>query len=291
MTTKLIDGKDIAKTLRNTIKKQVQEFQETHRVMPGLAIIMVGDDPASNLYVRNKQRHCENVGIHSEIHRFPLSATFNEIKNKIEDLNHRDDIHGMLIQLPLPNHLDARKLLELVNPQKDVDGLHSQNIAALHTGQPLMVPCTPLGIRHLLLTVFDTLEGLHIAIIGRSQIVGKPLAALLLSEHCTITHIHSRSKNWQPLTQQADVIVMAAGVPGLLKGEAIKENAVVIDVGSNRITKEDKSIAFVGDVDIESVSLKARYISPVPGGVGPMTVAYLLKNTLDAALKQVSYNL
>lgn len=286
MTAFLINGKEIAAALRNNIKQEVAAFQKEHKKDPGLSIIMVGDDPASTLYVSNKQRHCLTVGIRSEVHRFPKDIAFEEVSAKILELNARSDIHGILIQLPIPDHLNARNLLELVSPEKDVDGLHSHNVAALHTGQPLMVPCTPLGVRHMLLTLVESLVGLHVTIVGRSYIVGRPLAALLLQENCTVTHAHSKSKGWEELAARSDIIIMCAGVPNLLSASAVKPGAIVIDVGSTRVINEQGVAVFVGDVEIKSVYSKAGYVSPVPGGVGPMTVAYLLKNTLDAAKRQ-----
>lgn len=286
MTARLIDGKEIAAALREDIKREVAEFQEECGKAPGLSIIMVGDDPASALYVANKKRHCLAVGIRSEVHCFPKDVVFEEVAAKIRDLNSRADIHGILIQLPVPNHLNSRDLLELVSPKKDVDGLHSQNVSALHTGEPLIIPCTPLGVRHMLLTVVESLAGLHVTVVGRSHIVGRPLAALLLQENCTVTHVHSRSEDWEDLAVRSDVIVMAAGVPDLLLESAVKAGAIVIDVGSTRVMNEEDVAIFVGDVDVKSVYPKAGYVSPVPGGVGPMTVAYLLKNTLDAAKNQ-----
>lgn len=285
MTATLINGLTIAEDIRNTVKNSAAEFLATHSIHPGLAIILIGENPASLSYVNIKLKRCTEIGIHAELLKFDANVSEDIVIQAIDSLNVRHDIHGIIIQLPLPAHLCANTLIDHVSPNKDVDGLHLHNIGALHSSRPGIIPCTPKGILTLLTTLPISLKGKHAVVIGRSLIVGRPMAALLLKEHCTVTHIHRYSENWASLTQHADIIVVATGVPGLLNAAHIKAGAVVIDVGSTRIIHSDGSSTFVGDVDPD-VLQKAGYLTPVPGGVGPMTVAMLLQNTVDTAWNQ-----
>jgi methylenetetrahydrofolate dehydrogenase (NADP+)/methenyltetrahydrofolate cyclohydrolase len=285
MTAILINGLTTAEGIRNTVKCSATEFFTRYGTRPGLAVILVGENPASLSYVNIKLKRCAEIGIHAELLKFDINVSEDTVIQAIDLLNARCDIHGIIIQLPLPPHLHANTLIDHVSPKKDVDGLHLHNIGALHSSRPGIIPCTPKGILTLLKTLPIPLKGKHAVVIGRSQIVGRPMAALLLKEHCTVTHIHRYSENWTSLTQQADIIVVATGVPGLLTADHIKPGAVVIDVGSTRVIHEDGSSTFVGDV-APDVFQKAGYITPVPGGVGPMTVAMLLQNTVETAWSQ-----
>lgn len=287
MTATLIHGLTIANGVRSDVQVSAAEFKDKHGIPPGLAIVFIGENPASQAYVNIKLKRCEEIGIHAELLQFPTAVSEEELISAIDSLNARTDIHGIIIQIPLPAHLNASTLISHVSPLKDVDGLHRENIGALHSNGGGIIPCTPKGVLALLKTLPISLKGKHAVVIGRSAIVGRPMAALLLKEHCTVTHIHRHSENWSPLTQLADIIVVATGVPKLLKAEHIKPGAIVIDVGSTRINNPDGTSFFVGDVD-SSIFQKAGYITPVPGGVGPMTVAMLLLNTLEAAWNQTS---
>lgn len=286
MAATLIHGLSIANSIRAEVQKSAAKLCHAHGTPPGLAIILIGKNPASQAYVNIKLKRCAEIGIHAELLDFPATVSEEQVVTDIDKLNARIDIHGIIIQLPLPGHLNANTLISHVSPIKDVDGLHRENVGALHSsGGGGVLPCTPKGILTLLKTLAITLKGKHAVVIGRSAIVGRPMAAILLKEHCTVTHIHRCSENWSPLTQLADIIVVATGVPKLLKAAHIKTGAVVIDVGSTRIINPDGTSVFIGDVDA-SVSQKAGYITPVPGGVGPMTVAMLLQNTVEAAWSQ-----
>jgi methylenetetrahydrofolate dehydrogenase (NADP+) / methenyltetrahydrofolate cyclohydrolase len=285
MTAKLINGLATAENIRHTVTESAAKFFSVHGVKPGLAIIRVGENPASLSYVNIKLKRCAEIGIHSELLAFDANIDEGTVIHAIDTLNARKDIHGIIIQLPLPAQLCANTLIDHVSPIKDVDGLHLQNIGALHSSRPGILPCTPKGILALLKTLPFDLKGKHAVVIGRSLIVGRPMAALLLKEHCTVTQIHRYSENWSVLTQHADIIIVATGVPSLLKADHVKQGCVVIDVGSTRITHPDGTSIFVGDVD-SNVFEKAGYITPVPGGVGPMTVAMLLHNTVETAWRQ-----
>lgn len=285
MTAVLINGLTISEGIRNSLKNSASEFWATYSIRPGLAVILVGENPASLSYVNIKLKRCLEIGIHTELLKFDTTVSEDSVIQAINKLNARHDIHGIIIQLPLPPHLCANTLIDHVSPQKDVDGLHLHNIGALNSSRPGIVPCTPKGVLKLLKTLPITLKGKHAVVIGRSLIVGRPMTTLLLQEHCTVTQIHRYSENWASLTQQADIVVVATGVPNLLKAEHIKPGAVIIDVGSTRVIHADGSSTFVGDV-APDVFQKAGYITPVPGGVGPMTVAMLLQNTLDTAWSQ-----
>ncbi len=273
--THIIDGKAIAAALRNTVQQAVEDMPNT----PGLAVILVGDDPASHVYVRNKIKACEQVGIISTEKRLPADTTNDAIEAVINDLNADDSVHGILLQLPLPDHLDSDYLIQLISPQKDVDGLNLRNVGALVAGLDGLVPCTPEGSLILIKSVISDLNGLHAVVIGRSLLFGKPMAQLLLKENCTVTMAHSRTKNLKEICQQADILVAAVGREKMVKADWVKDGACVIDVGINRM----ENGKLCGDVDFENAKDIAGAITPVPGGVGPMTIACLLANTVKAA--------
>lgn len=277
MPAKRIDGKAIAQQVRARVKNEVEKLGTVNR--PGLAAVLVGENPASKIYVRNKRKACEEVGIYSEEHTLPESATEQELLSLIERLNRDPKIHGILVQLPLPKQIDERRILDAVIPEKDVDGFHYMNVGKLVANEPGFVPCTPLGIIELLLATGVEIAGAHAVVVGRSNIVGKPAALLLLHRNATVTICHSKTKNLEEVCRQADILVAAIGKPQFVKKEMVKEGAVVIDVGINRLP--DGRI--VGDVDFDPVAERAGAITPVPGGVGPMTIAMLLRNTVQAA--------
>ena len=279
MTAQLIDGKAIAASLRQQIAQRVTERHQQGLRAPGLAVILVGSDPASQVYVAHKRKDCEEVGFVSRAHDLPASTTQEELLALIDQLNADTQIDGILVQLPLPAHLDASQLLERIRPDKDVDGFHPFNIGRLAQRMPLLRPCTPKGIMTLLHSTGADLHGLHAVIVGASNIVGRPMALELLLAGCTTTVTHRFTKDLASHVAQADIVVVAVGKPGLVKGEWIKEGAIVIDVGINR--QADGKL--VGDVDFTSAAQRAAWITPVPGGVGPMTRACLLENTLHAA--------
>ncbi|MCX7918115.1 MAG: bifunctional methylenetetrahydrofolate dehydrogenase/methenyltetrahydrofolate cyclohydrolase FolD [bacterium] len=278
MSAQIIDGKAIAKEIRQQIKEEIAQLVATGKTQPGLAVVIVGNNPASRVYVNAKKKACAEVGIYSEEYALPETITESELISLIQKLNHDRKIHGILVQLPLPDHIDEQKVIESINPQKDVDGFHPMNIGNLLIGTPTFIPCTPAGIMVLLQKTGIELKGKHAVVIGRSNIVGKPVSILLLAQHATVTICHSRTIDLPAVAREADVLVVAIGKPNFITGAAIKPGAVVIDVGVNRV--DDK---LVGDVEFESVSQVAGYITPVPGGVGPMTIAMLLQNTLQAA--------
>lgn len=273
--THIIDGKAIAAALRNTVKQAVDDMPST----PGLAVILVGDDPASHVYVRNKIKACEQVGITSTEKRLPADTTNDAIEAVINDLNADETVHGILLQLPLPDHLDSDYLIQLIAPQKDVDGLNLRNVGALVAGLDGLVPCTPEGSLILIKSVISDLSGLHAVVIGRSLLFGKPMAQLLLKENCTVTMAHSRTQNLKEICQQADILVAAVGREKMVKADWVKDGACVIDVGINRM----ENGKLCGDIDFENAKDIAGAITPVPGGVGPMTIACLLANTVKAA--------
>jgi len=277
----IIDGKARAKEIRKQLKGRVHDFQVEAGHPPGLGVILVGEDPASAVYVRNKERACARTGIRSFHHPLAKDATQQQLEQLIDQLNEDPEVHGILLQLPLPSHLDAEPLLLRISPDKDADGFHPVNAGRLAVGQPTFVPCTPLGCIDLLQTAGVTLQGADAVVVGRSNIVGKPVAQLLLAEGATVTICHSKTQNLAAHIGRADVVVAAVGRPEMIRGEWIKPGAAVIDVGINRI--EDGSI--VGDVEFEAASERAGCITPVPGGVGPMTVAKLLENTLAGAIR------
>lgn len=281
----IIDGKTAAQTLREQVAQQVAALHSPG-IAPGLAMVLVGEDPASASYVRSKARQTEECGMQAFEHLLPQSATQQQLLQLIEQLNADARVHGILVQLPLPDHIDAVAVLNSIAPDKDVDGLHPLNIARLADGKPHIVPCTPLGCLVLLRNELGDLSGKQALVIGRSHLVGRPMSHLLLSQHCTVTTAHSRSQDLKRLCGQADILVVATGQPELIRGSWIKPGATVIDVGINRQVGADGTSTLVGDVAFREVEEVAAAITPVPGGVGPMTIACLLLNTLLAALHQ-----
>lgn len=283
MTAKIIDGKAHAQEIWGECRERVEKLK-AHDIVPGLAVIMVGDNPASHVYVRNKIKACHEVGIHSE--SFAMSADSSEdiILQKIEALNVDDKIHGILVQLPLPKHVDSKKVLEAISPSKDVDGFHYYNLGALLTGNTIFPPCTPYGVMRMLENTGADIEGKHAVVVGRSNIVGKPMAIMLLEKNATITICTSKTQQLEEHTLRADILVVATGRAEMVTGDMIKPGAVVLDVGINRL--DDGRL--VGDVEFSSAVEKASFITPVPGGVGPMTIAILLSNTVLSAEKMVN---
>lgn len=286
--TQVIDGKEAAKEIIESIKSQ----KKSENVTPGLAVILIGDDPASNVYVRNKSNRAEECGFLSRQYNLPSDTSENEVLDLIVGLNQDSDIHGILVQLPLPEQINPHKIIQSIAPEKDVDGFHYLNAGRLMTGdtEEALLPCTPSGSLYLIKKAIGAnLSGKHAVVIGRSNIVGKPMASLLLKENCTVTVIHSRTTQPETLCRQADIVVAAVGIPELVTEDWIKPGAVVIDVGINRVTKEDGSTRLVGDVNYADVYPKAAAITPVPGGVGPMTISMLMQNTLDAAIRKKNH--
>ena len=278
----IIDGKATSAAIRQELREQTAAFVKSNGFAPGLAVILVGEDPASQVYVRNKARACEEVGFYSEVHRLPESTTQAELLGLIDRLNADEKIHGILVQLPLPKHLDEGELLLRIAPEKDVDGFHPCNVGMLTIGAPAFVPCTPAGIMELLRRYGIDPDGKRCVVVGRSNIVGKPMALLLMAANGTVTVCHRHTKNTEALTREADILVCAVGRAHFLTADMVKEGAVVIDVGMNR----DENGKLCGDVDFDAVAPKCSYITPVPGGVGPMTITMLLKNTLKSAEKR-----
>ncbi len=276
MTAKIIDGKKVAKEVREDLQREIQS--RTGSEVPGLAVVLVGEDPASQIYVRNKRKMCSEVGIYSEEYRLPQTATEPEIMSLIEDLNQIPKIHGILVQLPLPKGINARRVLDAVSPAKDVDGFHYLNVGKLVANQPGFVSCTPLGIIELLDRSKVQIEGANAVVVGRSDIVGKPAALLLLHRNATVTLCHSRTRDLGAVCREADILIAAIGKPQFITQDMVKPGAVVIDVGINRLPDGK----LVGDVDFDGVSEVAGAITPVPGGVGPMTIAMLLSNTVQS---------
>jgi methylenetetrahydrofolate dehydrogenase (NADP+)/methenyltetrahydrofolate cyclohydrolase len=278
----IIDGKAIAQDLRQSLTKEVEALL-ARGIQPGLAVILVGEDPASQVYVRSKAKQTVEIGMASFEHRLPADTPEEALLELIQTLNGDNEVDGILVQLPLPPHIDADKVLRAVRPEKDVDGFHPTNVGLVATGSGGMVPCTPYGSMLLIRSIQQDLTGLNAVIVGRSNIVGKPMAQLLLAADCTVTIAHSRTRDLAAIVGQADILVAAVGRPEMIKGQWIKEGAIVIDVGINRINTGDGKGKLVGDVDYASASDKAGSITPVPGGVGPMTIACLLRNTVEAA--------
>jgi len=272
----IIDGKKVAADLRADLKKRVAELKSTYNEVPGLTVILVGEDVPSKIYVRNKEKSAVEVGINSEVIRYPANLEEKVLLDKIRGLNKNNKISGILVQLPLPRHIDKRKVIETIEPGKDVDGFHPMNVGNLSSGYDSSIPCTPLGCSLLIKQVEKNLNGKHAVVIGRSNLNGKPMTQLLLKENCTVTITHSRTKDLKTECLRADVIIAAVGIPKLVKGNWVKKGAIVIDVGIN---KTDSGL--VGDVDFDEVSKVAKAITPVPGGVGPMTIACLLNNTVE----------
>ena len=272
----IIDGKKIALELREKLKKKIMELKSFSNSVPALTVILVGEDPASKIYVKNKEKFSKEIGINSEVIKYPANVGEKVVLDKIKELNKNKKISGILVQLPLPKHIDKRKVIETILPSKDVDGFHPINVGNLSSGYESNIPCTPLGCYLLLKKAEKNLSGKHAVVIGRSNLNGKPMTQLLLKENCTVTITHSKTKDLKEECNRADIIIAAVGKPKLVKGDWVKKGAIVIDVGIN---KTDKGIT--GDVDFEEVSKVAKAITPVPGGVGPMTIACLLNNTIE----------
>ncbi|WP_414552176.1 bifunctional methylenetetrahydrofolate dehydrogenase/methenyltetrahydrofolate cyclohydrolase FolD [Anabaena sp. CCY 0017] len=285
-TAKLLDGKALAEKIHQELSAMTTETQAKFGRSPGLAVLMVGDNPASAAYVRNKEKACAKVGIASFGKHFSTETTQGELEEVIAALNQDERVDGILVQLPLPSHLDAVALLNKIDPDKDADGLHPMNLGRLVRGEPGLRSCTPYGVMRLLQEYEIPLQGKQAVVVGRSILVGKPMALMLLEADATVTIAHSRSLNLGNITKNADLIIAAVGRPGLITGEMVKSGSVVIDVGMNRVTDASGKSRLVGDVDWESTAGVAEYITPVPGGVGPMTVAILLQNTVASYLKK-----
>tara|TARA_B100001123_G_scaffold216057_1_gene243912 strand:- start:51 stop:896 length:846 start_codon:yes stop_codon:yes gene_type:complete len=276
----IIDGKKAAAELREELKKKVIQLKSTYNEIPGLTVILVGEDPASKIYVKNKAKFAKEVGMNSEVIRYPADLEEGKLLEKINELNRNNKISGILVQLPLPKHIDKRKVIQTIDPSKDVDGFHPMNVGNLSSGYDSSIPCTPLGCSLLLKKVEKNLSGKHAVIIGRSNLNGKPMTQLLLKENCTVTITHSKTKDLKAECLKADIIIAAVGIPKLVKGDWVKKRAIVIDVGINKTAS-----GIVGDVDFDEVSKVAKAITPVPGGVGPMTIACLLSNTVECFKK------
>jgi len=279
MSAQILDGKAIAAELKTSVKQQVENITAAGKRPPGLVVVLVGENPASQVYVRNKRNSCEEVGFYSELIQLEADTTQESLLSLIDDLNNREEVDGILVQLPLPAHIDEETVTERILPTKDVDGFHPYNVGRLTLRMPLLRPCTPKGVMTMLAKTGIDLSGKDAVIIGQSNIVGRPMALELLAERCTITVCHSRTQNLQEKIGNADIVVAAVGIPKFVKGEWLKDGAIVIDVGINRL--DDGTLC--GDVDYDSAKAKSSWITPVPGGVGPMTVATLLENTLQAA--------
>jgi methylenetetrahydrofolate dehydrogenase (NADP+) / methenyltetrahydrofolate cyclohydrolase len=276
----IIDGKKAATDLRNQLKKKIAELKSKYNSAPGLTVILVGEDAPSKIYVKNKEKFAIEVGINSDVIRYPADIEQKVLLDKIRELNENSKVSGILVQLPLPKHINKREVIETINHGKDVDGFHPMNVGNLSSGYDSSVPCTPLGCSLLLKQVEKNLNGKHAVIIGRSNLNGKPMTQLLLKENCTVTITHSKTKDLKAECLRADIIIAAVGIPKLVKGDWIKKGAIVIDVGIN---KTDSGL--VGDVDFDEVSKVAKAVTPVPGGVGPMTIACLLNNTVECFKK------
>ena len=288
MTATIIDGKAFAARIRGEVAEHVARLKEAHGITPGLAVVLVGEDPASQVYVRNKHAQTLEAGMESFEHRLPADTPEADLLDLVARLNADPAVHGILVQLPLPGHVDAEKVINAIDPAKDVDGFHILNVGLLGTGQKAMVPCTPLGCLMMLRDHLGSLSGLEAVVIGRSNIVGKPMAQLLLGDSCTVTVAHSRTRDLPGVVRRADIVVAAVGRPEMVEGDWIKPGATVIDVGINRVDAPEKGegkTRLVGDCDFESCAAVAGAITPVPGGVGPMTIACLLANTLTACCR------
>jgi methylenetetrahydrofolate dehydrogenase (NADP+)/methenyltetrahydrofolate cyclohydrolase len=284
MAANIIDGKAFAATVREKVAGHVARLKEEHNITPGLAVVLVGEDPASQVYVRSKGKQTVEAGMNSFEHKLDADTSEAELLAVVEQLNNDPAVHGILVQLPLPGHLNEDLIINSIAPEKDVDGFHISNVGLLGTGQKSMVPCTPLGCLMMLRDYHGSLSGMDAVVIGRSNIVGKPMAQLLLGDSCTVTIAHSRTKNLPEVVRRADIVVAAVGRPEMVPGDWIKEGATVIDVGINRIERDGKN-KLVGDVDFASAVERAGAITPVPGGVGPMTIACLLANTVTACCR------
>ncbi len=288
MPAQIISGTEIAKQIREGLKQEIAELKEKHNLIPGLATVLVGEDPASQVYVGSKVKTCEALGVHSERYDLPADTGEDKLLSLIDKLNKDPKVHGILVQLPLPKHINETRVLYTVDPKKDVDGFHPVNVGKLMIGEPDYLPCTPHGIQQLLIRSGVKIEGAEVVIVGRSNIVGKPIANILLQKkegaNATVTVCHTRTRDISLHTKRADILIVAAGKPKAITADMVKEGVVVIDVGVNRVgkTPEGKAI-LVGDVDFDAVKEKAKAITPVPGGVGPMTITMLMLNTVKAA--------
>ena len=278
MAATVIDGKQISADIRAEVAEQTKQLTREKGITPGLAVVLVGEDPASQVYVNNKEKACQEIGFNSFKHVLPADTSENDLMQLVDELNGRGDVHGILVQLPLPDHINEERVLLNIDPDKDVDGFHPMNVGRLAVGAPVFVACTPAGVIELLRRSGTELQGANAVVVGRSNIVGKPVALLLLGENCTVTICHSRTRDLGAVTRAADILVVAVGVPQMIRGDMIKEGATVIDVGIHRTDD-----GLVGDVAYEEAARKARAVTPVPGGVGPMTIAMLMMNTLKAA--------
>ena len=276
----IIDGKKTSALLREELKEKVNKLKSTYNAVPGLTVILVGEDPPSKIYVKNKEKSAIEVGINSEVIRYPDNVEEKVVLNKIRELNKNNQVSGILVQLPLPKHIDKRKVIETIDPKKDVDGFHPVNVGNLSSGYDSIVPCTPLGCYLLIKDTEKNLNGKHAVIIGRSNLNGKPMTQLLLKENCTVTITHSKTQDLKTECKRADIIVAAVGRAKLVKADWVKKGAIVIDVGINKTNS-----GLVGDVDFSEVSKVAKAVTPVPGGVGPMTIACLLSNTVECFKK------
>lgn len=285
MTAQIIDGKAFAADVRGEVAKHVAALKDSHAITPGLAVVLVGEDPASQVYVRNKGKQTLAAGMNSFEHKLADDTSEGDLLALLDQLNADPAVHGILVQLPLPDHLNEDLVISRIDPAKDVDGFHISNVGLLATGQKAMVPCTPLGCLMMLRNHHGSLSGLNAVVVGRSNIVGKPMAQLLLGDSCTVTIAHSRTKDIEALCRNADILIAAVGRPQMITADWIKPGASVIDVGINRIDKPEGGTRLVGDVDFASVAEIAGAITPVPGGVGPMTIACLLANTLTACCR------
>ena len=275
MSAEILNGTRLAQRIRSQIRQKLKKLKFT----PGLAVVQVGDDPASTLYIKHKQRDCEKVHFHSEVHRIPVNITQQALIDKVMELNIREDIHGILVQMPLPDTIDAQAVIDAIVPDKDVDGLTPFNLGNLFINRETITPCTPTGIIRLIELTGEPIEGKHAVCVGRSHLVGKPVGVMLLNRNATVTYCHSRTKNLAEVTKEADILVAAVGKPEFITADMVKQGATVIDVGINSVAER-----LVGDVKFEEVKEVAGFITPVPGGVGPMTRAMLLENTLKLAI-------
>jgi methylenetetrahydrofolate dehydrogenase (NADP+)/methenyltetrahydrofolate cyclohydrolase len=289
MAAKIIDGKQIASQIREELQKEIEELKSKQGITPGLAVVLVGENPASQVYVRSKNKAAHEIGVYSEQHNLDESTPEEELLQLIDKLNADPKVHGILVQLPLPKQIDEKKVLNRIHPDKDVDGFHPMNLGRMMVGEPLFLPCTPYGVQKLLVYSGVETEGKHVVVVGRSNIVGKPVANMLLQKakeaNATVTVCHSRTKDLPAVTRQADILIAAIGVPEFVTADMVKEGVVVIDVGVNRIedASKPKGTRLVGDVKFDEVSQKASAITPGPGGVGPMTITMLLYNTVQSA--------
>lgn len=282
-TPLILNGREVAAEVLEGARNEINHLKSQNKRIPGLAVILVGDNPGSHTYVRNKEKTCIELGLYSEVHKLPANISEIELVKLIASLNHNNKIDGILVQLPLPVHIKSENIINQLNPDKDIDGLHPYNLGKLLSGQKCLVPCTPKGVIQILKHYSINIKGVHAVIMGRSNLVGKPLSILLLQENATVTVTHSKTKNLEEITRSADILICAIGSAKLVKKDWVKSNAVIIDVGINKVSEaESNNSKLVGDVDYEDVFNMCRAITPVPGGVGPVTIAMLISNTLEA---------